>query len=417
MSTLTHDLAHLTGLYYQLPTNLLLEGAPWYLVCLCAMETNNAVMETHHPPGTQACRAGGPSCGLVALLLLFFTSSAVARFENDKQALLALKEVIDPDNTLATWTPDNPLCIMWEGITCYPSNKTVVGIDIRDVFLGGQLADDEDIWQQLSLLTYINLGNTSLTGELPPAMANATALQSIVLANNQLNGVFVCLFVFLGGADRCLTLCFVMGVCSLCTLTYPKCLYTLDMLACTMRVVTTQCPLCPPPTSPPSRFSPGTIPQSWQALSSLETLDLSDNRLTGHVPLGWMGQLVLLDLAFNDLDFNDLHPHAQEVNWGVMESLQFVYVGGLGDKGGHVVGGGGGGAVWLVYVGTGGRSDCWCVKVVVPCILDVYILDVYNPDVYILDVYIPDVNIPNVYIPCSQYTQGPVWKPTAVCGW
>ena len=54
--------------------------------------------------------------------------------------------------------------------------------------LSGQLPLSQDVWQPLSTLTNLDLGNNNISGYLPADIALLTNLKTLNLANNQLNG-------------------------------------------------------------------------------------------------------------------------------------------------------------------------------------------------------------------------------------
>ncbi|XP_065040958.1 LRR receptor kinase BAK1-like isoform X3 [Musa acuminata AAA Group] len=121
----------------------------------------------------------------ILLLLLVFHSQVNVLSNTEVDALYSLKtNLIDPDNVLQTWEPDNVNPCKWFHVTCNNENS-VIRIDLGHASLSGHLVPQLG---QLSNLQYLRLNNNSLSGSIPYSLTNITSLQVLDLSNNNLSG-------------------------------------------------------------------------------------------------------------------------------------------------------------------------------------------------------------------------------------
>jgi Leucine-rich repeat (LRR) protein len=190
------------------------------------------------------------------ILLLFMSSSAFAD-ESDGLALLDFKSRIseDPLQILSSWNGSIHYC-NWFGVTCSPSSKRVMVLNLEAQRLVGSIAPSVG---NLTYLTGINLKNNSIYGEIPQQLGRLVHLQHLNLSFNSFGG-------------------------SLPTnLTHCTQLRVLDVGA--NKLV-------------------GQIPEQFSSLSKLVYLKLGGNNLTGTIP-AWIGNfssLQMLALLLNNLE-------------------------------------------------------------------------------------------------------------------
>ncbi|KAJ3701377.1 hypothetical protein LUZ61_005082 [Rhynchospora tenuis] len=223
------------------------------------------------------------------LTLLFLIILAPSKFgtdaitldttNGDRQTLLLIKsQLSDPFGSLASWKNNTNFC-RWRGVTC--TNQTrVIRLDLNSLTLTGplppyianltflqsiDLSNNEFSGQipvdfsRLSHLEYLNLSMNSLNAEIPSALFNGRSLVSIDLSINTLHG----------------------SIPHFVSNLLPRLRY----LSLTRNNLT------------------GTIPESIGNISSLTYLDLSDNILEGKIPknLGINSNLQHVDLYNNYL--------------------------------------------------------------------------------------------------------------------
>jgi hypothetical protein len=106
--------------------------------------------------------------------------------ESDRLALLEFKNGIseDPLQIISSWNDSTHFC-NWFGVTCSPSNKRVMVLNLEDQRLVGTLTPSMG---NLTYLTRINLGNNGIYGEIPQEMGRLRRLQHLNLSYNSLGG-------------------------------------------------------------------------------------------------------------------------------------------------------------------------------------------------------------------------------------
>ncbi|RYQ84469.1 hypothetical protein Ahy_B10g103813 [Arachis hypogaea] len=192
---------------------------------------------------------------LLLCFLLVHISGIACNFATDKEALLSFKsKVIDPQNTLSTWTTDSHHC-EWYGVKCSNIGRRVKSLNLRGLSLSGKLPS------QLSKLTYLHsldLSANSFHGQIPPDISYLSLLNILFLSSNNLSGSIP---PQLGQLKR---------------------LHSLDLSVNNLT---------------------GEIPSTLCNLSSLKYLAIARNHLSGEIPtqIGNLGNLSQLQLSENDL--------------------------------------------------------------------------------------------------------------------
>ncbi|KAL1337297.1 hypothetical protein HN51_031956 [Arachis hypogaea] len=187
--------------------------------------------------------------------LLVHLSGIACNFATDKEALLSFKsQVIDPQNTLSSWTTDSQHC-KWYGVKCSNIGRRVKSLNLRGLSLSGKLPS------QLSKLTYLHsldLSANSFHGQIPPDISYLSLLNILFLSSNNLSGTIP---PQLGQLKR---------------------LHSLDLSVNNLT---------------------GEIPSTLCNLSSLKYLAIARNHLSGEIPtqIGNLGNLSQLQLSENDL--------------------------------------------------------------------------------------------------------------------
>jgi Leucine-rich repeat (LRR) protein len=196
------------------------------------------------------------------ILLLFMSSSLksarISAFanESDHLALLDFKNRIseDPLQIMSSWNESTHFC-NWFGVTCSPSSKRVVVLNLEAQRLAGSITP---FMGNLTYLTRINLRNNSIHGAIPQEVGSLRRLQHLNLSFNSFGG------------------------------NLPT-----NLSHCTqLRVLDVG-----------DNKLVGQIPEQFSSLSKLVYLNLGENNLTGSIP-AWIGNfssLYLLRLQLNNL--------------------------------------------------------------------------------------------------------------------
>ena len=115
-------------------------------------------------------------------------SAIVLAFENetDRLALLDFKNQItqDPLQIMSSWNDSIHFC-NWLGVTCGPSNKRVMVLNLTSKKLCGSIPPSIG---NLSYLMGINLENNSFYGEIPQEVGRLQRLRHLSLTYNSFGG-------------------------------------------------------------------------------------------------------------------------------------------------------------------------------------------------------------------------------------
>ncbi|KAK4582495.1 hypothetical protein RGQ29_025616 [Quercus rubra] len=114
------------------------------------------------------------------------TTVPVFANETDHLALLDFKNRItqDPLQIMSSWNNSYHFC-NWLGVTCGPSNKRVMVLNLKTKKLSGSIPPSIG---NLTYLTGINLENNSFYGEIPQEVGRLLHLQHLNLSWNSISG-------------------------------------------------------------------------------------------------------------------------------------------------------------------------------------------------------------------------------------
>ncbi|KAK1266264.1 inactive leucine-rich repeat receptor-like protein kinase [Acorus gramineus] len=271
------------------------------------------------------------SLPLTLLLLLLSLITIPTTPSSDAEFLLTFKSSMkDSSHSLSKWSPTTTFC-NWTGIICSSSSTTpiVTSISLPSLTLSGDFSSlchlpnlthldlsnnlfnqpiplslshctsleylnlsRNSFWgtlpdqmSQLSLLTVLDLSHNSFEGQVPVNLGSLKRLQVLILANNSFSGS-VSSSVF---ANLTELLLLDLSLSPSLASELPKEVAKLVKLK---KVFLQR-----------SNFY-GQIPDSFLGLDGLEVLDLSQNNLTGRIPLGF--GLGLKNLVFFDVSQNSL---------------------------------------------------------------------------------------------------------------
>ncbi|KVI09905.1 Leucine-rich repeat-containing protein [Cynara cardunculus var. scolymus] len=112
--------------------------------------------------------------------------ASLAGNNTDHLALLAIKSSIthDPQGVLNTWNTSIHFC-QWQGVTCGRRHPRVTILNLGSRGIVGSLSPQIG---NLSFLRVIRLGNNTFNGVIPPQVGGLFRLQKLILYNNSFEG-------------------------------------------------------------------------------------------------------------------------------------------------------------------------------------------------------------------------------------
>ncbi|KAG5525971.1 hypothetical protein RHGRI_032310 [Rhododendron griersonianum] len=183
-----------------------------------------------------------------------------AHGNSEGDALNALKtNLADPNNVLQSWDPTLVNPCTWFHVTCN-SDNSVTRVDLGNANLSGQLVPQLG---QLPNLQYLELYSNNISGRVPNELGNLTNLVSLDLYLNVLSGPIP---DTLGNLQRLRFL-----VTCLSAIERPIGGESLEKCRLDRRLN--------------NNTLSGPIPVILTTIESLQVLDLSNNRLTGDIPI------------------------------------------------------------------------------------------------------------------------------------
>ncbi|XP_060674630.1 probable LRR receptor-like serine/threonine-protein kinase At3g47570 [Ziziphus jujuba] len=204
-------------------------------------------------------------CGIILFCINVHMESASSASdygnESDHLSLLDLKNKIiqDPLGIMNSWNHSIHFC-NWVGITCNPSSKRVLALNLMALKLGGSIPPSIG---NLTYLAEIRLQNNSFHGEIPQEIGHLLQLQHLNLSYNS----------FVGKIPTNITHC-----------------KELRYFIVSGNKLT------------------GSIPVQFSSLSKMVGLDFSKNNLTGSIP-AWIGNFTsLYSLSFRQNNFQGSIP-------------------------------------------------------------------------------------------------------------
>lgn len=124
------------------------------------------------------------NCAL-QLLLFLVVPTTLGDLVSDRNALLAFKDAVDPNDNLKDWTTNVSTC-MWTGINCGDNGLRVWKLRLPGRGLVGTIPIGT--LGALDQLRAISLHSNRLSGSLPLDIAGLGLVQNIYLHENQLSG-------------------------------------------------------------------------------------------------------------------------------------------------------------------------------------------------------------------------------------
>ncbi|CAN1347044.1 Probable LRR receptor-like serine/threonine-protein kinase At3g47570 [Linum perenne] len=125
-----------------------------------------------------------------SIFSILHTAAAAFSNETDREALLQFKAKItgDPFRVLSSWNDSTPFC-QWYGVTCSTRDQRVTVLNLPSLKLSGSLSPHIG---NLSFLTDLVIYNNSFTNGIPPEigrMGSMNMLQFLIVAGNNLRGI------------------------------------------------------------------------------------------------------------------------------------------------------------------------------------------------------------------------------------
>ncbi|XWS10102.1 hypothetical protein CRYUN_Cryun39dG0046900 [Craigia yunnanensis] len=263
---------------------------------------------------------------LVTVLLpnfvVSFSTKTTINISTDQLALLALKSHVNSDLLATNWSTATFVC-NWIGVTCGSRHQRVTALELFDMNLSGTIPPHLG---NLSFLSWLDIGNNSFHGSLPVELANLRLLKSISLSNNNFNGEIPSWFgSFAELQNLSLNGNNFIGV-------IPSCLFSLsklELLRLSGNNLQGQIPEAIGNLSSlrlllldDNQLS-GSIPSSVFSISSLVGIALRNNWLIGSIP---SIQLNISSMERIDLTFNNLTGHIPPNMFDYLPKLKGLYL-------------------------------------------------------------------------------------------
>ncbi|XP_022755542.1 probable LRR receptor-like serine/threonine-protein kinase At1g74360 [Durio zibethinus] len=129
---------------------------------------------------------------LILTTVLLFTGIIVAGdcLDRDKEVLLNLKSFLEEKNRVnrgrySEWNADNSTPCQWHGISCSPEGQRVIGIDLSDNYISGEMFNS---FSALTELQELDLSRNTIGGAIPDDLNRCSSLVYLNLSHNILEG-------------------------------------------------------------------------------------------------------------------------------------------------------------------------------------------------------------------------------------
>lgn len=126
------------------------------------------------------------------VFFIFITGTIVCgdTLENDVQVLLSLRRFLETENMInrgiyMQWKPEELSVCDWQGISCDESRTRVVGIDLSDNKIAGNMFGN---FSALTALTSLDLSKNSISGIQWPDLSKSPSLKNLNLSFNMIEG-------------------------------------------------------------------------------------------------------------------------------------------------------------------------------------------------------------------------------------
>ncbi|XVF50059.1 hypothetical protein PTKIN_Ptkin04bG0064100 [Pterospermum kingtungense] len=129
----------------------------------------------------------------ILFIFLILITGNVARgdsLDTDKQVLLKLKSFLEEQNPVnrgkySEWGVNNLVPCQWHGITCSPDGQRVIGIDLSDNTISGEMFNG---FSALTSLQKLDLSRNTIGGAIPDDLNRCSSLVYLNLSHNILKG-------------------------------------------------------------------------------------------------------------------------------------------------------------------------------------------------------------------------------------
>ncbi|XVE54749.1 hypothetical protein DITRI_Ditri03aG0106600 [Diplodiscus trichospermus] len=126
------------------------------------------------------------------IFLIMITGTVVAgdSLDTDKEVLLKLKSFLEEANRVnrgrySEWNSDNSTPCQWHGVTCSPDGQRVIGIDLSDNYISGEMFNN---FSALTQLQELDLSRNTIGGAIPDDLNRSSRLVYLNLSHNILEG-------------------------------------------------------------------------------------------------------------------------------------------------------------------------------------------------------------------------------------
>eukprot|EP00249_Psilotum_nudum_P030419 c43020_g1_i1 orf=580-3528(+) len=253
---------------------------------------------------TLRCSHFKQSCIFVAFSVLLHTGLKADLLDEGKTLLEVKKSFIDANNELYDWdtSTDTEHC-SWRGVICDNMTFTVVGLNLSNLNLGGEISPSigklkglqsldlransisgqiPDEIGDCSNMQLLDLSFNAIYGDIPFSISKLRGLEQLVLKNNQISGPIP------STLSQIPNLKILDLAQNQLTGEIPTLIYWSEVLQYLgLR----------------NNFLSGNLPADMCRLTGLWYFDVRNNNLTGHIPegIGNCTSFQILDLAFNQL--------------------------------------------------------------------------------------------------------------------
>ncbi|XP_022715878.1 probable LRR receptor-like serine/threonine-protein kinase At1g74360 [Durio zibethinus] len=126
------------------------------------------------------------------IFLILITGTVVTgeSLDTDKEVLLNLKSFLEEQNPInrgrySEWNADNSIPCQWHGISCSPDGQRVIGIDLSDNYISGEMFYN---FSALTELRELDLSRNTIGGAISDDLNRCSSLVYLNLSHNLLNG-------------------------------------------------------------------------------------------------------------------------------------------------------------------------------------------------------------------------------------
>ncbi|XWS60488.1 hypothetical protein CRYUN_Cryun07bG0040400 [Craigia yunnanensis] len=126
------------------------------------------------------------------IFLILITGTVVIgdSLDTDKEVLLKLKSFLEEQNRVnrgrySEWNADNSIPCQWHGISCSPDGQRVIGINLTDNYISGEMFNN---FSALTELRELDLSRNTVGGVIPDDLNRCNSLVYLNLSHNILEG-------------------------------------------------------------------------------------------------------------------------------------------------------------------------------------------------------------------------------------